>query len=200
MEKKRLIIAFGGEAEHGKSTCASLTEEYLKSRSTLPIQILAFAERLKQACMILFRLTPKDVYTTRGKAAVQPHLGENATARKILQKVGSEVCRDFLPRVLPEVKPLREQSIWVWNIDQDIQEHSESHIIVQDLRFPDEEKMLRTHGAVIVKVVRPGYGNCIYQHQSETAQASIRSDYVIVNDQGIEELKRKVYELLEKLA
>lgn len=199
--QKRFVIGFGGEAEHGKSTCAILAEEYLRSRFGDSVQVLAFAERLKQICRILFRLDSENVHTTRGKAAIQPHLGKDVTSRMVLQKVGSELCREQLPKILPELEILKDQTIWVWNIEQDIIQHSGDSIVIQDVRFPDEEKMLRKHGAFIVKVVRPGYKPVIPvpKHQSETAKDLIHFDYVIENDRGLPELKAKVQELLSKI-
>ena len=195
---KRWIIAFGGMAEHGKSTCSKIASEYLAEKKYPSIR-LAFAGRLKEAVKILFRLGDSDVYTSEGKQKIQPHLGSKCTARIVLQKFGSDVMRDTLSTTIPELECLNSNSIWVWNIEQDIIENKDMFIIIEDVRFPDEEKMLRYHEAFIINVVRPNYGNAAPTHQSETSHSLIKFDNTIINDSTLDELRVKLISILDKL-
>lgn len=77
---------------------------------------------------------------------------------------------------------------------------SKVHILVDDVRFMNELKMLRDLGARMVKIERPGFaagGN----HASETSL----DDYhdwccVLLNDGTLDQFKQKVSELPEKLS
>lgn len=199
----RYIIGFGGPAEHGKSTCAKFAAKYLLEHGYIhkPAYLAAFAERLKEACKILFRLTDDDVYTTNGKKKTQQHLGPRCTTRVLLQKYGSELGRDSLHAIIPELEMLTNASLWVWNIEQDILEDTKRSVIVQDVRFPDEEKMLRKYNAVMINVVRPEYqSSCATSdHKSETSQSDITFDYTIVNDGSLWDLEQKIGSIMTEV-
>ncbi len=188
----KIIIAFTGPAEHGKSTCARMTEEYLMSRLGRS-KTVAFADVLKDVCKRMCRLTDTDVNTTAGKAAIQDHLG--VSARTILQKFGTDVCRDVLPRVLA-MDCIQSQSIWVWHIRCEIEQATQP-IIVQDLRFPDEESMLRSYNAVVIRVIRPTHESGVPTHISETARVSC--DYEITNSGTLDDLRRALYAILDSV-
>lgn len=187
----QIVIAFTGPAEHGKSTCARMTEEYMRDKLGVISKTLAFADVLKDVCKRMFRLTDEDVNTTIGKSTIQSHLG--VSARTILQKFGTDVCRDVLPRVLA-MDCIQSQSIWVWHIRCEV-EQSIQPIIIQDLRFPDEESMLRSFAAIIVRVVRPDHTSDVPTHISETNH--IACDYTITNSGTLDDLRNALYEFLD---
>ncbi len=139
-----LIIGFGGPAEHGKSTCAKMAEDWFVEKG-LTVKVISFADRLKEVCKIIFRLTDRDVNSTIGKVTVRAHLG--TTPREILQKFGTEVCRESISRHLPEFTEKCGSTIWTWNVRKDIEdlyeEGSTDVVLIPDVRFQDELDMLR---------------------------------------------------------
>ncbi len=186
------IIGFGGPAEHGKSTCVMLAEE-LFVKEGYNVRVISFADRLKAACKIMFRLTDKDLNHPVSKATVKAHLG--TTPREVLQKFGTEVCRDTIPRYFMTDILTEGGGIWTWNVEQDIieLEHEDPNavILVPDVRFENELAMLRRHGGTFINVVRPGYQNSIGNtHLSEAGLPG--ADFTIINDGTLDDLRTKV--------
>lgn len=192
-------IAFGGEAEHGKSSCAKHAANFLSKRYRINTQTIGFADPIKRSAMDIFRLKPVDVYTSEGKAAPQPKLGPKATSRIVLQKMGTEMFRDKLTEIIPELETFESTSIWVWNLEESLREaqHKNIYSVIHDLRFPDEEKMLRNHNVVCVKVVRPGHKTTVNKsHASETAGDLIKFDHVVTNDGTLDDLNKKIEDII----
>jgi len=67
------------------------------------------------------------------------------------------------------------------------------------MRFPNEMEAIVEKGGITIRVVRPG--TVVGEHPSETSLYSAEFDYTIVNDSTIEELVKKVRDILvlEKL-
>jgi hypothetical protein len=83
------------------------------------------------------------------------------------------------------------------------------------MRFPNEMEAVVEKGGITIRVVRPKiesvvdkmrpYSDLVHygipmpkEHPSETSLDSAEFDYTIVNDSTIEELVKKVKEILEK--
>lgn len=186
-----LVIGFTGPAEHGKSACAAAAENWLQSRG-FNVKILSFADRLKQACKVIFRLTDKDLNNSISKATVRPHL--STTPREILQKFGTEICRDKIKFMLPQIT---DYSIWTWNMEQDIAEtEADTVIIIPDVRFADEMEMLQKYNSFIIRVKRPHHTNHVgTEHVSE--QGTFNVDYEILNKGTLSDLEDTVSEIMD---
>ena len=208
------LIAFGGPAEHGKSSSVIIAEELLVNEG-YRVRIISFADRLKDACKIMFRLTDKDLNHPVSKATVKSHLG--TTPREVLQKFGTEVCRDTIPRYIMGDILKEAGGIWTWNVEQDIREiyneDPDTIILIPDLRFENELAMLRRHGVTFINVIRPGHHNAIFnlnlnlnfnlnlnlnfKHLSEAGLSG--ADYTIVNDGSLDDLRTKVKDVILKI-
>ena len=193
------VIGFGGPAENGKSACAEILSGLLINKG-YKVKIISFADRLKEACKIIFRLSDKDLKTTVGKATYKHHIG--TTPRIILQKFGTEVCRDMIPQLIPEFTNCRELrdynwTIWTWNTYYDIKEALDENIcvIIQDVRFEDEIEMLKFYGADLYYVLRPEYETDVPLHVSEQIIKDIWDD-IIHNDGTLNELSTKLSYIL----
>jgi hypothetical protein len=193
------LIGFGGPAEHGKSSCVTLAEELLVNQG-YHVRIISFADRLKAACKIMFRLTDKDLNHSVSKATVKSHLG--TTPREVMQKFGTEVCRDTIPRYVMGDILKEEGGIWTWNVERDIlemeHEDPDTIILIPDLRFESELAMLRRHGVTFINVIRPGHHNAIiFKHLSEEGLSG--ADYTIVNDGSLDDIRTKVKDVIKSL-
>jgi hypothetical protein len=193
-----LVIAFAGPAAHGKTTCAILAEEYLRSRG-FKVKIISFADRLKEACKIIFRLTDKDLNNHISKATLKSHLG--STPRAVMQKFGTEICRDGIKEHLHTITSSNE-TIWTWNVEQDIREQKQENsiAIIPDLRFKDEHAMLKRFNAIVINVVRPGYK--LIETSSHLSEQGLEADFTIVNDvmdDNYTSLGEKIHSLLNRL-
>ena len=119
---------------------------------------------------------------------------ELMSVRELLQKLGTEVMRDGL-----------HTNVWVNALFADykrpkMSEHNPSNWIITDMRFPNELAAVNDVNGLTIRVVRPQIETANFkpQHASETSLDSAEFDYTIVNDSTIEELVKKVREILEK--
>ena len=75
--------------------------------------------------------------------------------------------------------------------------------MISDVRFKNEVCMLKTHGAKLIRIVRPGAGlsGAAGAHGSEAEQASIPDsdfDAVILNDKTVVDLCEAVSALVRQ--
>ena len=66
--------------------------------------------------------------------------------------------------------------------------------VYTDVRFRNEADHVREHGGIIVRIVRPGL--IAENHESELKQCEVSADYEIVNDGSIEDLHKKILEIV----
>lgn len=69
------------------------------------------------------------------------------------------------------------------------------YCVFTDVRFENEAQFIRDRGGIIVRIVRPDQISAD-QHESETNQFEIRSDYKVVNGGTIEDLRQSVLNIL----
>lgn len=121
---------------------------------------------------------------------------ELMTVREFLQKLGTEAMRDRL-----------HTNVWVNALFADyipvVQEWDElgndtlveyPNWIITDMRFPNEMEAVVNKGGITIRVVRPE--TTVGTHPSETALDDAKFDYEIINDGTMEELVKKVREVL----
>jgi len=187
-----LIIGFGGAAGHGKSTCSNIAEQWFLENG-YSVKVISFADKLKEVCKIMFRLSEKDLNTQIGKSTYRNHI--RTTPREIMQKFGTEVCREGIIRHLPTFSE-GGRTIWTWNVERDILECPADVILIPDVRFPDELQMLRNFGCIFINVIREHEVATDDKHSSETGLPD--ADYVIMNDGLMTDLEEKIKVLLIK--
>lgn len=195
----RQVIGISGRAGHGKSTVCSYMKHDLSIRTGRPVREHAFGHMLKKVCRLMFRLNESDVETQEGKQKAQKHIG-GLTARTVLQRFGTEIGRVMIPRIFPEFDTLADRSIWIWHVLQDISEHDD-HVIVPDVRFPDEAAAVSAIGGTLVRVVRPGfvgYGEN-QSHASEAMIDNLPSDYIIINNSDLAALQKRTEFVLSEI-
>lgn len=110
---------------------------------------------------------------------------EILTPRLVLQLLGTEGGRDVI-----------HPNIWVNATLGDLKETD--HVIVTDVRFPNEVEGIKRKGGKVVKIIRPSVVSTS-THPSETSLNNYTDwDYVIVNDGTLDDLEKKVLEMLIK--
>jgi hypothetical protein len=194
MPIKKIIVALLGKRGCGKSTAASqLVEKYGFAE-------YSFAEPLKQVCSTLLG-TPLNWFTDINlKEKVIPNW--NNTPRYFMQKWGTEIFRDYMPVITPEVK-----SIWVDIMLKKINNSNSSRIVISDCRFDNELTELltlenyKTHSIQIVGQNRiPDFdGNKeINEHISEKMVNSDLINYTINNTGDIACFNTAIEDILTK--
>ena len=165
----------------------------------------AFADALKDAVSTIFTwprgLLEGDSNASRAfRERVDPwwsnKLGYEVTPRLILQKFGTEACREGIA-----------DNIWVAALEKRI--HGYHDVVISDVRFPNEINFIRSVGGTIIRVKRgedPIWYNDAMStntigintmdqynvHESEWAWIGQRVDYTLVNDSTLENLKDNV--------
>ena len=158
----------------------------------------AFADALKDATATIFMwprgLLEGDSNASRAfRERVDPwwshKLGYEVTPRLILQKMGTEACRNGIA-----------DNIWIAALEKRI--HGYDDVVISDVRFPNEIDFVRSAGGVIVRVKRgedPTPEELSKLHISETAWNGCDPDRTIYNDKDVEGLKLCVSTLLTDL-
>ena len=213
-----MIISISGKIGSGKDTVAEII------KSTTPYydwKIKKFAGKLKEVASLItgipmeafedqeFKKTNLGPEWNRNTTefietgVIQYHRDVPMTVRELLQYLGTEAMRNHL-----------HQNVWVNALlsdykaavpeDSQLLSAVESYMtypnwIITDTRFPNELEAVRKYDAITIKVVRDSGNNVGTGHASETALDHITDwDYVIINDGTIEDLRRKVLDILEK--
>lgn len=177
----KLIALYSSAPQSGKSEVAK----------ALNCKVLKFAEPLKDMLRVLFRSvgygeTQIEAFLEGDqKDTPIPEFG-GKTPRYLMQTLGTEWGRQLV-----------SDSIWT-----DILAYRATfalthgkHVVVDDMRFPNEFECLKGLGAKTVKVTRPGVV-AKTNHKSEGLLDEHQFDQTILNDSDLSRLKAEAYALL----
>lgn len=133
------LIGITGLKRSGKDTAA----DYLTS--TYGFKRYAFADPMREALMAL---NPKVGATYL--ATLVDYIGwESAKSfpevRRLLQRLGTEMGRDLFG-----------EDFWVDRTFSAIHEDPSPHVVITDVRFPNEYSRVIAEGGIILRTVRPG--------------------------------------------
>jgi hypothetical protein len=197
--------------EHGQYIGFQTYDNFTLERNS-PFKIKKFAGKLKQIASLLTGIPVEDFEDQEFKKS---YLGAewgtvefnplNAvpvfedvafnhlmSVREFLQKLGTEAMRDGL-----------HTNVWVNALMCDykrpkMSEYNPSNWIITDVRFPNELKAVKDVKGLTIKVVRPVEKSKTPArlHPSETSLDKAEFDYEIINDGSIEDLIKKVRQIL----
>ncbi len=122
-----------------------------------------------------------DIQDQPGKTAV--------TVRRILQWWGTEYRR------------AQDHDYWTKAWGRKIEQYDldKCHVLVDDVRFMNELKIIRQHRGFFVKIERPGFDGA-NNHASETSLDDFDAwDMVVRNDGSLDEFKAKIAVLAREL-
>lgn len=174
------LIGITGKAGSGKTTAAKFLSEKR-------YHVMSFATPLK--LMADYILDSFDMLPVVTKNEIIP--GLDCTVRHLYQTLGTEWGRQCI-----------HPDLWVLCAKQSIDRVTDFRkftvlydgIVFDDVRFNNEADFIRKQGGKIIHLVRE---NSIEDnHQSELGINPEGSDYIIVNNGNIQELKLKMMEFL----
>jgi hypothetical protein len=172
----------------GKDTAAQVLLE------ELGFQRIAFADPIKRALLALDPLipSPKEGQFLRLSEYAESHswseIKEYPEVRRLMQVMGTEVGRNLF-----------DPDLWVKLAKRKLESTlSVGDVVVTDVRFPNEARLIRGYGGILVRVERPGFGP-VNEHVSDRASERWAYDRRIDNDSEVPSLHGKVRQLVTEL-
>ena len=179
-----MIIGISGKAGSGKDTAAKMLEVLYANpdisyedfanrryKNFTDIQIVHFADTLKETAQVLFRIGEWETNTQEGKKTTIEWIGK--TVRELLQGVGQGL-RDAI-----------DPNLWVKILFANTEDWS--NYIIADVRYPNEIKAIKERNGILLRIDRKGAG--AGNHSSETALDNYKEwDVHIENNGSIEDL------------
>ena len=172
----------------GKDTAAQVLLDELR------FQRIAFADPIKGALLALDPLIPgSDQGETVRLSEVcqsQPwsQVKDDPEVRRLMQVLGTEVGRNLF-----------DPDLWVRLAKRKLESTlSVGDVVVTDVRFPNEARLVRGYGGILVRVERPGFGP-INEHVSDRASERWAYDRRIDNDADVASLHGKMRLLVTEL-
>lgn len=170
------IIILSGKAGSGKSLIASIIKDYY-SEHNIKTVVISYASYLKGYA--------KEVLGWDGNEEFKP--------REFLQQVGVELIKNkinpsmLIDRVVDDVK--------VYSYFFDV-------IVISDARFVDEISVIKNNFSKVSVIHVDGMDNGLTpderNHSTETGLDNFNDyDFIVNNSGNLDELKEKVYEVLE---
>jgi dephospho-CoA kinase len=191
------LVGICGEIGSGKT----LVSDYLVNE--LKYDEYAFAKPLKDIAMAM-GFTHTEVWGTQAqKLSKNKYWG--ISAREFLQKFGTEIGRELMPGIIPNMDMGESGSPWIklfeiyWKslIER---KGTSATLVVSDVRFVDEAKIVKQNSGVVIRLVRQkkDSSGAEHKHTSETNMNGIKPDYSVTNDGTKDELYKKIIEILQK--
>ena len=179
-----MIIGISGKAGSGKDTAAKMLEvlyanpdisyeDFVNKRykNFADIQIVHFADSLKETAQVLFRIGEWETNTQEGKKTTINWIGK--TVRELLQGIGQGL-RDTI-----------DPNLWVKILFANTEDWS--NYIIADVRYPNEVYAIKERNGILLRIDRKGAG--AGNHSSETALDNYKEwDVHIENNGSIEDL------------
>lgn len=189
-------IAICGKAKSGKNTVAKMIKKSLSKHESISCSYIAFADPVKEIARIMFPNIPEKHLTgsSEYRNSVIPGAFKDKlplTIRQLLIDIGTGLGREY------------KSDIWLDVFDNNLLKlESKRHnmIILTDCRFINEHRHVKDKGFFNLKILRDHSSNI--NHVSETEQDGIPDsefDYIINNNGSLEDLKKEVEVVVNKL-
>jgi len=212
------LIAISGKMGVGKDTIGTIIQGLLLTNKNQSCEIKKFAGKLKQIASILTGIpvekfedqefkknlldvewgTVQDIPLNSIPPFADMQFNVMMSVREFLQRLGTEAMRDGLHTNV-WVNALFADYILSFHYTGDTGERLPNWIIT-DMRFPNEMEAVVKRNGITIRVTRPvkKSKNTARLHPSETSLDKAKFDYEIINDGSLEDLVKKVREILVK--
>jgi len=196
---KSVLIGICGEMGSGKTT----TEMHLMRNHRFTEY--SFAKPLKDIAEILGFEKQQLYGSQKDKLEINKFWG--VSTRRFLQKFGTEIGCDILPRVLPDMNMGESGTVWIRLFEKKWKsmkykgvEQKNNGLVVSDVRFENEAASIKRQGGYIIKLVRDTKKDSAENyHSSETTIKRIKYDIEIENNGTLDELFNQIDDIVDKL-
>ena len=177
------LIGISGLVNSGKTTFQNILKNYLNKKN-INVVCLNFADPLKEICSRVFHMLPKESFygSQSEKEILYDINGIMLSGRKIMQIIGTDIAREF------------NNNFWVNYQLKLLSKYNDSYIIYGDVRFNNEAFLIHDHSGIVCKIYRKSQYDS--EHISEAGIENNVCNYIIENDQTIEELENKILPLM----
>jgi hypothetical protein len=189
VSKLQLIGLYSDHPGCGKTAVARILQE------ERGFEVVSFAGTLKRMTRILLLdlgMSEQEIKLalTKNKEMPEPLLA-GRTPRELMQTLGTQWGRGCMDEEL-------WNRCWFGRVADELL--MGSSVVTDDVRFPNEAKLLRDHGGLLIKVERPDGGSDRFAgHASEGALAATPMDGVLLNDGSLEDLRENALRLVAHL-
>lgn len=190
------LIGICGHASAGKDTVG----DYLNQTRDNTYK-LSFADSLKEAAAAMFGIPVMEFYNPKYKESPNNFWG--ISPRQIAQFFGTELVRENLGRLLPDVA----ENFWITRMvnritgEGDQPEYTEDDVvIIPDVRFQNEYDWVISQGGIIIHLTRDGANGRVgipgHASEAEINFTSPERTYMLDNNSTKEVLHEKVDKLI----
>lgn len=179
-----MILGFSAKKQGGKTTAIKSIQENLARRNEVCVPI-NFADMLK--VLVIKTLVPMEMLGVEQQHTFFSWIEENKdtilpcgiTVRQALQRVGTDWFRSLYPDAWVNAW---KQSVKIY---QSQDPNNQIHILVGDVRFPNEVKAIQEMGGHVIRLLRNPFPED--QHESETALDGygIRGQSTVIEDKQL---------------
>lgn len=167
------IVAFTGKRGAGKDSAAQALKD-------IGYTHMSFADPLREVVQIVYGISMEEMMNPVAKENPLTYYPFKSP-REILTLLGTQGFRDLIA-----------DDTWVKAFERRAREYP--RVVNSDLRFLNEEAMLKENGACIIRIVNPHRvdTDAHSQHRSETEMDGIEPHFTLTNDGTIGRLHSKV--------
>lgn len=209
-----MIVGISGFINSGKNTVASILTEKYNFRQD------SFAASLKDACAMMFdwprHMVEGDTKESREWREQVDQWWANKlgivdfSPRLALQLMGTDVIRNHF-----------NEGMWFLTLENRIRKNPDQHVVISDVRFPNEIKFIQDQGGIMIRVNRGSLpvwyetavlannGNTLAKsamssmysdaHFSEWAWVGSKFDHEINNDTTLDDLHNQVNSIVSTI-
>ena len=188
---KPIILGFTGKKGHGKTTACLKAVEVLESKGYKIVRINfkdALISTMKHKLSRTLQLI-SDHYSLSIEELFEQ---KPPLMRTLMQEFGTEIYRSFDPDYW-----IMQWYISIHGVSKDNKELMA--IITDDVRFSNEELMLKAKMGILIRINRSNYNDDVSTtHQSEIEMDSFKPDHVIIASNR-EELELNIEKLINQI-